>query len=172
MIAQLYATAQSALSVVLRELAKFGVVGFVAFGVDVVGFNLLRFGLGGGGLLEDRPLTAKVVSVALATVVSWLGNRYWTFRRRRRSRARQEFLLFVLMCTIGLVIALACLWFSHYVLGFTSPLADNVSANGVGLVLATAFRFWAYRTFVFTELREDVHVVSEELLHHHERGPA
>ncbi|MGZ4722528.1 MAG: GtrA family protein, partial [Oryzihumus sp.] len=32
-----------------------------------------------------------------------------------------------------------------------SPLADNISANGVGLVLGTLFRFWAYRRFVFSE---------------------
>ena len=34
-------------------------------------------------------------------------------------------------------------------LDLRSPLADNVSANGVGLVLGTLFRFWAYRRFVF-----------------------
>jgi hypothetical protein len=42
-----------------------------------------------------------------------------------------------------------CLWVSHYALGFTGAVADNVSANGVGLALATGFRFWAYRTHVF-----------------------
>jgi putative flippase GtrA len=53
-------------------------------------------------------------------------------------------------------IAVACLWFSHYVLDLRSPLADNISANGVGLVLGTMFRFWTYRTFVFTaELADD-----------------
>lgn len=170
MITRLYAHAQAALSVVLRELAKFGVVGVVAFLVDVSSFNVLRFGIGDGGPLEDKPLTAKVASVALATVVSWLGNRYWTFRRRRRSQAHREFLVFVVMCSIGLGIALLCLWVSHYILGYTSPLADNISANGVGLVLGTTFRFWAYRSFVFTELRDDVHVVTEELLHHRHHG--
>ncbi|WP_418606452.1 hypothetical protein [Georgenia sp. SUBG003] len=33
-----------------------------------------------------------------------------------------------------MAIAVGCLAVSHYVLGFTSPLADNVAANGVGLV--------------------------------------
>ena len=44
---------------------------------------------------------------------------------------------------------MGCLGFSHYVLGLTSKLADNISANGVGLVLATLFRFWGYKTLVF-----------------------
>jgi putative flippase GtrA len=49
-----------------------------------------------------------------------------------------------------MLVAVACLAVSHYVLGFTSPLADNVAANGVGLVLGTAFRYVAYRRWVFT----------------------
>jgi putative flippase GtrA len=58
------------------------------------------------------------------------------------------------MCTIGLLISLTCLWVSHYVLGFTSVLADNVAANVVGLAAGTAFRFWAYKRFVFTHQAE------------------
>ena len=38
---------------------------------------------------------------------------------------------------------------SHDVLGLTSRLADNTSANVVGLALGTVFRFVTYRRFVF-----------------------
>lgn len=138
---------RAALHVVVRELVKFGLVGAVAYVVDVGIFNLLRL-----GPLDDRPLTAKTISVAVATVVAWLGNRYWTFRRRRRASARRELVLFFAMNGAGMGIALVCLAVSHYVLGFTSPLADNIAANVVGLVLGTAFRFYAYRTWVFTEI--------------------
>ena len=31
----------------------------------------------------------------------------------------------------------------------TSPLADNIAANVIGLGLGTMFRFWSYRRFVF-----------------------
>jgi hypothetical protein len=48
----------------------------------------------------------------------------------------------------------ACLSFSHDLLGFTSPLADNISGNFFGIGLGTLFRFWAYRRFVFTELSQ------------------
>jgi hypothetical protein len=48
------------------------------------------------------------------------------------------------------VIAMTCLWISHYLIGLTSPLADNISANVVGLGLAVVFRFWAYRKHVFS----------------------
>ena len=132
----------------VRQLAKFAMVGGLGFIVDVGGFNLLRFA-GGEGPLYDYPLSAKVVSGAAATVVAWLGNRYWTFRDTRRKAAHHEFLLFAVVATIGTLIAMGCLWFSHYVLDMTSPLADNIAANGIGLVLAVTFRFWAYRRYVF-----------------------
>ena len=130
------------------EAAKFGVVGGVGFVVDVGVFNLLRFA-GEPGLLHDKPLTAKGLSVAVATVVTYLGNRHWTWSQRQRSGAGREVSLFVVLNVIGLVIAVGCLAVSHYVLDLRSPLADNISANVVGLALGMAFRFWSYRTFVF-----------------------
>lgn len=141
---------RSRLAALVPQLSRFGVVGLCGLLVDVGGFNLLRYA-GGEGPLYDSPLTAKLLSAAAATVVSWLGNRYWTFRHTRRAAAHHEFALFVVVCTLGTGIALGCLAFSHYVLGLTSAVADNVSANVVGLVLATTFRFWAYRTHVFSE---------------------
>ncbi|WP_345713448.1 GtrA family protein, partial [Kineococcus glutinatus] len=133
---------------VVREMAKFGVVGALAFVVDTGIYNLLCFaGPDREGVLNHKPLTAKVISVALATLFSWLGNRYWTFRHRHQPGKLRELLLFGVMNAGGLLIALGCLGFTVYVLGLRSPLAQNVSANVVGLVLGTAFRYYAYRTF-------------------------
>lgn len=130
------------------ELLRFCAVGGAAFVVDVGLFNLLRFGP--GEILGDKPLTAKVVSVAVSVLVAWLGNRYWTFSGSRRSSRGRELAMFVMVNLGGMGIAVACLAVSHYVLGLTSPLADNVAANGVGLVLGTAFRYLCYRYLVFT----------------------
>ena len=132
----------------VRELMKFGVVGGVAFVVDVGVFNALRVGAGVG------PLTSKTLSVLAAASVAYLGNRYWTFRHRARTRLHREYVTFLALNGVGLLIALSFLAVSHYVLGFTSPLADNIAANGVGLVVATAFRFWAYRRWVFPAVAE------------------
>lgn len=134
----------------LQELGAFGVVGLTGYCVDVGLFNLLRYA-GDPGLLEDKPLTAKVISVVVATLVTYAGNRHWTWRHRPRSGAHREVPLFFLVNAIGLLIMLGCLGVSHYLLDLTSALADNISANGVGLVLSTTFRFWAYRTHVFGE---------------------
>lgn len=129
----------------VRELMKFGVVGGFAFVVDIGVFNLLLHA-------TDKPLTSKTISTVVATTVSYAGNRSWTFRRRSKSTVRREYALFFFLNAVGLLIALTCLWVSHYVLGFTSTLADNIAANVVGLGLGTAFRFWSYRRWVFPEL--------------------
>jgi putative flippase GtrA len=160
------------MDVIVREMVKFGAVGAVAFLIDVGGFNLLRFGLGDGGPLEHRPLTAKVISASIATVFAWLGNRLWTFRHRRRASAGHELALFVAFNVAGMGMALACLAFSHYVLDLTSARADNISANGVGMVLGTLFRFWAYRMFVFrAELADDPVLAPPPHHHGHDGQP-
>jgi putative flippase GtrA len=132
----------------VRELMKFGMVGLVALTVDIALFNLLLHQTG-------KPLTSKTLSTVVATTVAYIGNRVWTFRRRSRSGVGREYALFFLLNGVGLAIALGCLAISHYLLGFTSRLADNIAANVVGLFLGTTFRFWSYRRFVFPALTPD-----------------
>jgi putative flippase GtrA len=132
----------------LRESIKFATVGSVGFVVDIVIFNALLYG---AGPLNDKPLTAKTVSVIVATAVTYTGNRHWTFRHRSRPGVAREYPMFFLLNGVGLGIALACLATSRYVLGFSGPLADNVAANVIGLGLGTLFRFWSYRKWVFPE---------------------
>lgn len=134
----------------LDELYKFGIVGGVAFIVDLAVFNALRVENDvWSGPLSHKPITSKVISVAVAMAVTYAGNRHWTWRHRSWRGVRREFTLFALLNGVGMLIAVLCLAVSHYVLGFTSALADNLSANGVGLVLGTVFRFWSYRRWVF-----------------------
>ena len=100
-------------------------------------------------VLGDKPLTAKVCSTVVSATNAFLLNRHWSFKHRARTSLRREYGLFVVLNAVGLGIALLCLSISHYVLGFESRLADNLAANGVGLVLGTTFRFWSYRRFVW-----------------------
>ena len=145
---------RDSLSMLGREIAKFGAVGLSAFVIDVGLFNILMYA-GGDGPLNDRPLTAKALSVITATTFAYFGNRFWTFRHRGRTHMGREYALFFALNGIGMLIALTCLWFSHYALGLDSPLADNVSANVIGLGLGTLFRFWSYRKWVFPAMPDD-----------------
>ena len=139
----------------LAQFARFGVVGLVGLVVDVSLFNLLHLTVFSPSHVHNGPLWAKVISTSVAIVVNWLGNRYWTFRHQRRSHWVREGIEFALVSVGGLLIAVGCLWFSEYVLGLRSLLADNIATNGVGLVLGTMFRFVFYRIWVFRPARGD-----------------
>jgi putative flippase GtrA len=132
---------------------KFGVVGIVGLVVDVTVFNLLRVGTFGDDHFFSGPVGAKIVAVTMATIVTWFGNRYWTFRANRRRNFMLELVEFAVVSLGGMLINVSVVWFSHYILGFQSLLADNISANVIGFGLATAFRFTLYRFWVFSHHR-------------------
>lgn len=129
------------------ELSKFAVVGGMGYSSDVIVFNVLR------ATTSLGPISAKALSLTVSIVVSFIGNRQWTYRERAAktgsTKIPMQGLIFVGVTVIGMGIQMAFLGFSHYVLGFTSLLADNVSGNLLGMAVATAFRFWGYRTWVF-----------------------
>jgi putative flippase GtrA len=137
-----------------RELVKFAVVGGITYVVDITLFTLLKL-----TVLEPKPVTAKVVAVLVATVVSYVLNREWSFRTRGGRDRRYEASLFFLICGIGLVINATPLWISRYVLDLRVPAvsllaqeaADFASANVIGTLLAMAFRWWTFRRYVFPD---------------------
>jgi putative flippase GtrA len=129
------------------ELARFGSVGTVAFVVDLGTYNLLRFGP--VDLLHGKPLTARIIAVVLATLVSWLGSRHWTFADQRTHGRGRELALFAVINALGIALTVGTLWFSHYVLDMKGPFADNV-ANVIGIGLGTVLRYVGYKLFVFT----------------------
>jgi len=133
----------------VRQLARFGLVGLLGLAVDVSVFNILVVTVLSPDDVHEGPLIAKVISTSIAIVTNWQGNRHWTFRDDRRHNWLREGVEFAIASVGGMGISLLCLWVSHYLLGFTSLLADNVATNGVGLVLGTAFRFTLYRLWVF-----------------------
>jgi putative flippase GtrA len=125
----------------IAEIAKFGVVGIIAAVVD----------LGGAGYLHSEgvgPLSAKAISIAVATVVSYVGNRFWTFRHRVNQALLREWIVFVALNVVGLVIAEITIGFTYYALGQRSTLAYNL-ASVVGTGLGTVFRYWSYKKWVF-----------------------
>jgi len=142
------------LSVFVRnaELLKFLTVGSIAF----VATSVLFFGLK-WTVLEGKPVTANVVAVLVATVLSYVLNREWAFTARGGRERRHEAALFFLVAGIGLVINQLPLAVSRYAFALQTPhvsvfvenIADFVSATIVGTLLATVFRWWAMRKFVF-----------------------
>jgi putative flippase GtrA len=132
-----------------HQLFAFALVGGVGFILDLAVFNLLRLTLFAPESMHEGPMVAKVISTGVAIAANWLGNRYWTFGPHRRTDSAAEALEFLGVSLLGMGVGLACLWISHYVLGFTSLLADNISSNVVGLILGSVVRFALYRHWVY-----------------------
>ncbi|WP_019931885.1 GtrA family protein [Nocardia sp. BMG111209] len=135
------------LSATLKRSAAFLVVGAIGFVVDAGTYNLLVFA-GGTGVLYHSPLLAKIIAIVTATVVTYFGNKWWTYGQRGSGSARQ-YVLYALFNLIAIGLQLGCLGFSRYALGLSSPLSDNISGTLIGQIIAVMFRFWAYGAFVF-----------------------
>ncbi|MGI5214252.1 GtrA family protein [Plantactinospora sp. CA-290183] len=127
----------------LQEVLKFGAVGGINAVVNYTVFNTLAL-----TVFVDGQLKANVIATVVATCTSYLLNRHWTYRDRPKSAMRRETALFFLFNATGLAIELGVLAVAKYGLGISGLFALNV-AKTVGVGLATIFRFWSYRTFVF-----------------------
>lgn len=132
-----------------REVAKFGVVGGIGFFIDTGIFLWLIT-----GPMEDSAVKAKVIATGVATIFSWVANRYWTFRNRRQSNVVRELVLFLVMNAVGAGIQAGFVFIAKYLLGITSAGGMVFFGNIIGLGFATIFRFIAYRLWVFTEAME------------------
>jgi putative flippase GtrA len=132
----------------LRRGGAFLVVGAIGFLVDAGTYNLLVF-WGGTGVLYRAPLPAKIIAIGLATVVTYFGNKWWTFAHKQGGSAAREYLLYAVFNVIAIALQLGCLGFSRYVLGLAGPLPDNISGTLIGQIVAVVFRYWAYDRFVF-----------------------
>ena len=137
----------------VAQFARFGVVGAMGFVINFVVFNVLRATVFNPDTLHEGPLFANVIATLIAIIFNWMGNRHWTFRAHRGRQLLHEGVEFGIVSLGGMLIGLACLWVSHYALGFTSVLADNIASNVIGLGLGTLFRFTLYRMWVFAPHR-------------------
>ncbi|MER7566411.1 GtrA family protein [Streptomyces sp. NPDC048523] len=128
-----------------REIAKFGMVGASGFVVNLAVFNLIRT------VTDWQTVRASVLATVVAILSNYLGLRYFAYRNRAqedRNSRRKELTLFLLFSAIGLVIENSVLYATTYGFGWDGTLATNVS-KFIGIGVATLFRFWSYRTWVF-----------------------
>jgi putative flippase GtrA len=135
-----------------QEGLKYLIVGAGGFVIDVGVFNFLSIASTEGQLSLD-PYSIKAISFTLAVTFTYLVNSRWTFRKRNaRPEGLSRILRYSLVNVVGLLITLIPLYVSRNVLGFTSLLADNISANVVGVGFAVVFRFTASRLWVFAKV--------------------
>ncbi|WP_433504117.1 GtrA family protein [Pseudonocardia halophobica] len=137
-----------------RELLKFAIVGGATWVIDTVVFLVLKT-----TVLDTKPLTAKIMAVLVATIVSYVMNREWSFRTRGGRERHHEALLFFVVSGLGVAMYSAPLAASRYVFHLQVPevsllaqeVADFVSGQILGTLVGMAFRWWAFRRFVFPD---------------------
>jgi putative flippase GtrA len=127
---------------IIHEFAKFGIIGVIGLIITNVGYVLLHSnGVG--------PVTSTTIATIVATIVAYIGNRYWSFAHRERTSVPREGLIFFLLNGIGLVIQDTVVAFNSYVLHLEHHKLAEFLALNIGIALATIFRFWSYRKFVW-----------------------
>jgi putative flippase GtrA len=137
-----------------HELIKFAIVGATTFFIDSALFYTLKL-----TVLEPKPVTAKVVSGIVAVIASYILNREWSFRDRGGRERHHEALLFFGFSGVGVLLSMAPLWISSYVFELRVPhvsltvenISDFIAAYIIGNLLQMAFRFWAFRRWVFPD---------------------
>ncbi|MDJ0380647.1 GtrA family protein [Streptomyces sp. G-G2] len=130
-----------------REVLKFGAVGGLGVLVNFGVFNLLRH------TTDLAVVRASVIAIIVAIISNYIGFRYFTYRDRDRGGRRREMTLFVAFSLIGMIIESGVLYAATYGFGWDSNLQSNLF-KFLGMGVATVFRFWSYRTWVFRALPE------------------
>ncbi|MDH6121946.1 GtrA family protein [Kitasatospora sp. GAS204B] len=138
------------------EVMKFAVVG--------LGGIVVNFGVSNAMIHATHwaPVRCSVIGTVVAILVNYAGYRYWVYRDSDAASRRREITLFLVFSGIGLLIENGTVWFTTYTLGMTGTLALNASKMA-GTGVATLFRFFSYRTWVFKAMPE---------LAEHEQQPA
>jgi putative flippase GtrA len=126
----------------LKELSAFGVVGAVCFILDIALFQLLYAHVGLGAV------TAKLLATLVSMTVAYFAHRYWSFSHRARTGLRREYLLFVVVNGLTLLLNVGGIALVRYPLGQESALVLQ-AANVAGIAVGTVIRYLSYRRWVF-----------------------
>ncbi len=123
----------------IHEGARFLVIGAIG--------AIITFGVA-NALHPIGKYTAITVATILATVITYLGNRYWTFRHRQGKGHTRDSVMFFVLNGVGLLIYYGCIGLIGLA-GLGHSVAWYNVALVVGTGLGTLFRFWSYRRWIW-----------------------
>ena len=129
------------------EAKRYLVVGVLAVALDFALFNLFL------GILNETTigsLLSRICATTIAIVFAFFGHKNFSFKTRDAEiNTTRQSVYFLGVNLTGMLISVLCLWFTHFILGLNSQLADNISSYVFGLSLSTLFKFYANRRWVF-----------------------
>jgi putative flippase GtrA len=125
----------------ILQFAKFGTIGFVGFFIDLgffhIGLDVLGLGHYGSALF----------SFPFAASFGWFGNRHFTFRGKREGTAHAQWMRFLTVCGIGLVLnrGTFSLLTATVPIVYTYPILGLLAGTGAGMF----FNFFFSKKLVF-----------------------
>ena len=88
----------------IAQFMKFGVVGVIAFFID---YGLLAFCT---EILHINYLVSATIGFTVSVVFNYLASMRYVFTHKEDMSRRREFIIFVILSIIGLIINNACMW--------------------------------------------------------------
>lgn len=131
------------------QLSKFGVVGISNTAID---FGILNLLIMVTGIYAGIAYSIfKIISFLGATVNSYLWNKFWSFEDHSRDDLKEEFLKFITVSGIGIVINVGV----ASLINMVGPYGDidpkgwaNISA-AIATITVLTWNFLGYKLFVF-----------------------
>lgn len=134
----------------LFQLAKFGAVGAANTAIDFGIFNLfiLLTGITGGWFF----VAFKTISFVIAVTNSYLWNKFWSFGKKSTEHIEKEFVQFLLISVIGILLNVSIASFINNIIGPLAGATPERWANlaaAVAAILVLGWNFFGYKFIVF-----------------------
>lgn len=135
---------------IIFQIAKFGCVGAANFAVDIGILNLLIFL--SGTAVGLAYIIFKIISFTFAVTNSYVWNKIWTFKKSDTKDTGKEFMQFIMISVIGLVLNAAVAGFLVIVVGPLGGIKVKTWASvsaAVASICVMAWNFIGYKFWVF-----------------------
>jgi dolichol-phosphate mannosyltransferase len=130
------------------EFLRFCVVGFSGMMVDIGIIYLLK------SFWNVNLLVCNIAGFCVALSTNYLLNRFWSFSHGKNAPLMKSYLLFFLVCLLGLASRLVMVYNleKYTLLGVNN---HYLIISFVGIILASVVNFWGTKTFVFKKERKE-----------------
>lgn len=117
----------------IQQMLKFGVVGFLAFGIDYGLLMLLSQVVG------VNPVLSAAISFCVSLVFNYLASMRYVFKHRDDMSRSREFLIFLILSAIGLGINELIMWAGVAWLGGSALAVTAIKVFATAVVMVWNF---------------------------------
>ena len=109
----------------IEQIIKFGVVGVIAFIIDFVITMVTYSFLKGNLSIDASSVIASFLGFTISVIVNYLLSMKYVFVRRDNLSRKREFIIFVVLSVIGLLINELVIWLSTSIIYVNSSWLSN-----------------------------------------------